>query len=310
MKFILTADVHLREHVPTCRTDNFVEVMLAKLEFIESIRKSLDATVLVAGDVFDRWKPSPWLLAQVIERIGDKPWIVIPGQHDLPGHNISLYEKTGLAVLEAAGKVVTLLTPDEPFVLKDYDRTIRIVGFPYGTELTPIEASETEKTIVLLHALVYRRSHVPFPGAEDIGHTAGEIVRLFKNADLIVSGDNHQSFSVRHLVNTGPILRTTVAQSGYEPRIWTWDSETGEIKTIVIPHEEDVISHKHLSSSPKAEIGEDEEAAKAFVMALEKQFGENASALFDAVLEQVMRTRDVKQSVREIIYRSLDMEEK
>src|SRR5688572_18895632 len=95
---ILCADLHLTLRPPLCRADK--NWMLTQRDYLLQIRKlqepahlknHLEATakipVICAGDIFDRWNPPPELVNFAL-RFLPNGMICVPGQHDLPNHNI------------------------------------------------------------------------------------------------------------------------------------------------------------------------------------------------------------------------------
>ena len=85
---IITSDWHLRETNPICRLDDFVEeTQWKKVNFISDLQKKYGCPVVHAGDLFDKWKPSPELLTKTMQHIPND-FHTIYGQHDLPNHNL------------------------------------------------------------------------------------------------------------------------------------------------------------------------------------------------------------------------------
>ncbi|MCK5344265.1 MAG: metallophosphoesterase, partial [Candidatus Heimdallarchaeota archaeon] len=64
MKYILTADWHIRDTTPRCRTDNYWMKQWNKINQVLQIAQEEDAVVLIAGDVFDK----PRVSNQTIEK--------------------------------------------------------------------------------------------------------------------------------------------------------------------------------------------------------------------------------------------------
>ena len=61
---IITADIHLRETSPQCRTDDYWKAQEDKIEFLKELQhKHHDCPILDGGDLFDQWKPSPMFSA-------------------------------------------------------------------------------------------------------------------------------------------------------------------------------------------------------------------------------------------------------
>ena len=97
---ILTGDWHLREDSPTCRTDDFWTTQWEKVDFVSDLQKKYNCQVIHSGDLFNHWKPSPYLLNKTMRHI-PKEFYTVYGNHDLPQHNIELADKCGINVLLA-----------------------------------------------------------------------------------------------------------------------------------------------------------------------------------------------------------------
>ena len=60
---ILTADIHLTDKTPVSRTDDYIQAQERKLKFLAGLSQENDnCLILCAGDVFDHWKASPFML--------------------------------------------------------------------------------------------------------------------------------------------------------------------------------------------------------------------------------------------------------
>jgi DNA repair exonuclease SbcCD nuclease subunit len=239
---ILTADLHLHDKAPSCRKDDFMQTQANKIKFLRFLQDKYNIPVLIAGDIFHKSKPTPELLRMAIELMPEI--IAIPGQHDLPNHSIDLYDKSGLSVLEAAGVATVLINRNGAF----YDgKDFTITGFPFGVEPEPLKEKTIKRSIVMIHELVVY-SQQPWPGAE--AEKARGILKKLKNYDLILSGDNHQQFTLEHqnrlLVNPGPIFRTNALMTEYQPKVYLWFAENNSIEEVLIPIEKDVIIYEAL----------------------------------------------------------------
>jgi DNA repair exonuclease SbcCD nuclease subunit len=259
---ILAADIHLRETTPECRTDDFMETQARKLNWLKELQEKYNVPILVAGDLFNHWKPTPYLLAWTFRNLPDDI-VAIPGQHDLPAHNMDDIEKSGIQVLADAGKIV-LLT--EPYAYGDKYYDGGITGYPWGFELggiTPFYSSN----IAIIHYGVYE-SKPHYPGAENSGGTAKSVINKMKGYDLILSGDNHLTFIHRQgkqlLVNPGSFMRTTAAQADHKPCVFLWDAETNEVEQVFVPIENGVVSREHID-----EPAERDERLESFVSRLD-----------------------------------------
>lgn len=155
-------------------------------------------------------------------------------------HNAGLYERSGLAVLEAAEKIVVLR--DGGHGNWDAFDNIRIAGFEYGAELYNPPTAE----IVMLHEMIFGKP--PFPGVE--GYTPDQLREIFPDAKLILTGHNHTPLfdnkSEPLVLNPGSLMRMTADQGNYHPAVWLWYADENRVEPVTIPHELGIISREHI----------------------------------------------------------------
>lgn len=290
---ILMSDGHLRETSPECRVDDFMLAQEKKWRFIRELQeKHNNIPILIAGDIYHHWKPSPWLLGWSFRNLPDNI-IAIPGQHDLPAHSLENVEKSGIQVL-ADGWKITLLT--EPSVIQlDYE-DIGVSGFPWGVEFGRA-SSLYPKNIALIHHLVYKGKE-PFPGAEEKGGTAKNIIKQLPGFDLIVSGDNHQTFVERVgkqlLVNPGSLMRSTAAQVDHKPCVFLWRASDNEIEQVFLPIDKNAVSRDHIELEK-----EKDERIESFVSRLKDNVEITLS--FRSNLDRYTTKNKVRNGVQKII---------
>lgn len=282
---ILCSDFHLREDTPACWVGDFDEEQWNSVLFVNRLQKKYDCLVIHAGDLFHHWKPSPYLLTRTMKYLS-KRFYTIYGQHDLPQHNLDLSIKSGICTLEQAG----LLT-----VLK---------GVHWGQEPSK-EVDESYitnffKRILVWHHLTYLTK--PFPGAE--GGMAEGILRKYPQYDLIVTGDNHQSFTINYkgriLVNPGSLTRQTADQIDFNPRVYLWYAEDNMVEPVYIPNiNPNAISREHLDRVEKRDS-----RIEAFISQLDNDWDVGIS--FEQNLEEFRKKNNVKDSVMQIIYKSIE----
>ena len=279
---ILTSDWHLREDSPTCFTGDWYHEQWEAVQTVFDLQAKYNCPVIHAGDLFHHWKPSPNLLSQTLFFL-PKKFYTIYGQHDLPQHSWELRDKTGLHTLEAAGRL-TVLTECH-----------------YGK--TPVKGSlffpGSEVTILVWHYLTYIKA--PFPGAKE-GMAEG-LLRKYPQYDLIVTGDNHQSFQTeykgRHLVNPGSLTRQKADQINFEPKVYLWYIEEGVILSVPIPYTEGSISREHLDVKEKRD-----NRYEAFVTRIDDDWEVEMS--FETNLETYYTTNPTRESVKQIIYKATE----
>ena len=69
---IITADIHLRESTPICRTDNFFEALFNKIKFLKELKKQHKCKIIDGGDLFDSAKSSLYLVGWALKKL--PPW--------------------------------------------------------------------------------------------------------------------------------------------------------------------------------------------------------------------------------------------
>lgn len=283
-KILFTADWHLREDTPICYIGDFQAEQWGDVDYIANLQSEYNCTIIHAGDLFHHWKPSPWLLRETIKHLPNQ-FCTVYGQHDLPQHNLQLVDKCGINVLEQAGKLK---------VLK---------GVHYGQEPQPESYNisyfkDTLKRILVWHHLTYLTK--PFPGATT-GMAMG-ILRKYPQYNIIVTGDNHQSFHLeykgRYLFNPGSLTRQDADQADYHPCIYAW-YEDNSISRIPLPHKPNVISREHINIKEQRDARID-----AFVSRLNNDW--QASMSFEENLEEFKNTNNIDNDVIQIIYKSIE----
>lgn len=274
---ILTGDWHLRESIPVCRTDNFWEAQWSKVRQIRDLQQQYQCLVIHSGDLFDHWKPSPYLLSETMENLPDQFYTVY-GNHDLPQHNLELVNKSGIHTLEIAERLKTLS------------------GAHWGQDLVSDETSPW----TVWHVMTYQ-GKVPWPGCTDL--SAKQILQKYPQFDLIVTGHNHKSFveelDGRLLVNPGSLTRQTADQEDHEPKVYLYYASTNTVVPHILKHEKGVISREHIDRTEHRN-----ERLEAFVQLLSEEYEHGIS--FEENLERFCQVNNVRKSVTDIIRKAIE----
>ena len=296
---IICSDLHLTEQTPECRLDNYIEAQRTKLSFISGLQKQYKCPVLCAGDIFDHWKPSPWLISFALQYLPDE-LIAIPGQHDLPQHNLDLIEKSGFNVLIKGGKI-EWGSSDRPHLL--IHECCDIYTVPFGYMIPGIKKSynRESKNILMLHQLTWQKE--PWPGADPKGN-ASVLLKQNPDFDLIITGDNHQAFTEeregRLLINPGSMLRKTADQIDFKPRVYLWDAESNTTEPVYLPIEAGVVSRKHI------EIKEERKnRLDAFINIIKSEEFE-IGVSFEETVRKVLNSRNINQTIKAKVMEALD----
>jgi len=278
---ILTADWHLRETQPVCRLDDFWEAQWKAVGFVSTLQKKYDCDVWHGGDLFHHWKPSPNLLSVTIKNL-PKKFRSIYGNHDLPQHSMELVEKSGMYNLYVAGVLA---------ILK---------GGHCDTILEEVSFEIKGRKVAVWHIMNYQGKE-PWPGCTS--PKASTLLRKYPQFDLILTGDNHQSFVEEHegklLVNPGSLTRQSAKQIDFQPSIYLYYARTNTVKQVFIPIEGEVISREHIEEIEKRDARID-----AFISTLDKDW--KIGFDFKENLKVFEQTNTVKKSIMDIIYNAIE----
>jgi len=282
---ILTSDWHLREDQPICRTDDFQAAMWRKIDFISELQKKHDCPVLNAGDLFNHWKPSPELLTKASEHMPNDFWSIY-GQHDLPQHSLDLAYKSGLYNLWKNGKLKLLDECSWGQIPKN------------GSMIFP-RILDLDKHMLVWH--IYNYQGKTWPG--NTSPKAAKLLRKYPQYDLILTGDNHQSFVEEHegrlLVNPGSLMRSTADQVDHKPCVYLWYADTNTVEAVYLPIEQGVISREHIEEKQQRDARID-----SFIERLDSSW--EAGMTFEENIDAFEKSNSIRKSVMEIVLKAME----
>ncbi len=285
---ILTSDWHLREDTPICRTDDFWGAQWAKVKQVSELQKQYDCFVMHAGDLFDYWKPSPWLLSWAIDLLPKKFYTVF-GNHDLPNHNMKLNHKSGIYTLVQA-KTTTIFNSGDSYKGS--------IGQGIGDAFI---FPGTEDTVGIWHKFVWDGKHWPWPECPEM--TAKEVLKKYDGYDLIVTGDYHKPFTYEYkgrlLVNPGCLTRQVADYADHRPRVYLWYAETNTVEPHYLDISDGVVSREHIEK--KEEI---DKRIEAFISRLSDDWETVTS--FDENLKRFMSSNRIRKEVKELVYKAIE----
>lgn len=288
---IITSDWHLREDTPVCRTDDFQKAQWYKVREVSLLQQLYECPVIHAGDLFDHWKPSPALLSQAFESLPNR-FFTVYGQHDLPQHNLDRADKSGTHTLQVGGKI-TVLSGEH------IEDGLSLRGIPWG--VLPEQGDlPSSSQILVLHYTTWTGRRAPWPGCTTL--SARELLARYPQANLIITGDNHQPFVEEHkgryLINPGSLTRQTADQADHKPRVYLWWKE-GRVKEIFLTIENEAVTREHLDRKQ----GRDERI-EAFVSQLNTDW--TADVNFEKSLERFFQENKVLSSVEQLVWKAVD----
>jgi len=277
---IICGDLHIREDQPICRTDDYWAAQWKKMDFIAELQYKYNCKVLCSGDMFEYWKPSPFLLSHTIAHLPDQFYTVY-GNHDLPQHNLELAEKSGVYTLAQAGKLTIL------------------PQCHWGK--FPDDSLNNREKILVWHVSTYQSGHSPYPGCT--WDDSMRLLRKYSQYDLIITGHNHMTFTAERngklLINPGSMTRHKADQMNHTPCVFLYHAEDNTCTKIHLPFDTNVINREHIEKQEKRDNRID-----AFIVSLTNDW--KAAVSFEENLERFKEVNQVRQSVMDIIYESIE----
>lgn len=302
MKFAAASDLHITNKRPTNRKDtNYLETCLNKFDQILTIAKSTSHGMLVvAGDFFESAKMDYEVTYEILNSIirSGISILVVPGQHDLRYHKTGL-KNTPLGILKASSSVV-ILGNKKPVKIG----SISFIGAGWN------EVPKAEADVLVTHQMVIQNNKLWNDQTDYI--ESKDILKKYKWAKCIISGDNHHSFvsmlKGRVNINCGSMMRSTKAQLEHNPICWVIDSEnwTKPVgKVLRVGKIEDVFDFDKITredntkdSKLAAELKMDEDMEK-FINSLPKNDTEKPN--FKRVLSALIKSEKVNPNIITII---------
>ena len=215
-KLLFFTDTHYTGRNPASRKDNLFLTSIEKTKEIMEIGSQHDVDLyLHGGDFFD----SPDISDNIAGIIGEvykqfpKKVVVIPGNHDLRGNNVSTLEQTKLGLLGRLS-IVRILNFGERIILEKEGQRLQITGSPsnFGInrnkEMFMLKEKPTDIDIAIhmVHGMLLRED------ARFGDYVPLDDIKKETKADITLSGDFHLGFdTVEHqgkfFVNPGAMVR-------------------------------------------------------------------------------------------------------
>lgn len=219
---VCVSDLHLSLKAPVCRKEkDWLEVQARYLGALKTLSRTAlpsEVPVLCAGDIFDQWNTPPELINFALEHLPDV-MVCIPGQHDLPNHQMSQKERSGYGVLTKAKKIVDISDEITDYFLTPQLHCV-VRGFGWEQKIIPIDMmAEGTKKIAMIHRYCWEGKS-KFPGAPSSANLASFQDSL-SDYDVAIFGDNHKGFISKigktKVINCGTFIRRKIDELNYRP---------------------------------------------------------------------------------------------
>ena len=294
MKIICCGDWHIRATPTKYRTADYYNQMISKIKYIiEFANKNNIFTMLQPGDFFDNPDIPNRVIVDIIKTINSLDVYVVFGQHDLRHRRT---EDTALSIL-IEDETVELLS-DKPFTYAE-KKAIDIYGASWDSAVPKVIKPKHYNILVLHKMIVYDKPL--FPDQRDY-HKSADFATRFSEYDLIISGDNHNSFSYLpkdkrypSIINCGSLMRMTTAQYNHKPCFWVVDTISEKIKKHYIP----ILPITDVFKEEAAEIKERNEKMEAFIETL-GDINTASQLSFETNVEILLNTQGMNTDVKKL----------
>ena len=296
MKFLCTADWHIRKENPKYRIDNYLESLLGKVRYMVDRANELDARIIIAGDIFD----SPRIgyavsnaLSEILREAEYSP-IACFGNHDTTFHSQDI-SNTPFMNLAVNGNIEFATNY---MILDNTHESIGITFANWEGKLAPVKLI-ADVNILVGHISCYEKE-VPF--FMEHAHTAASLKKVHPGYDWYITGDIHIPFYEDRVINPGSLCRSNIDQVNYQPRYYILDTNTKTVTRELIPVKpaEDVFNLEQKDLDTLKDV----KALNEFIHTI-KYTGDRPN--FRNVLSHVVKEAEANQDVVDII--NLTMEE-
>lgn len=296
---IFGGDFHLRSDQPLSRIDNYREAQRGKLKQVRGITNGLGVPFINAGDLTHKSRVGDEFLAWIMKKL-PQPFYTIWGNHCLPFHNSEQYPTSALNALEKSDDVIVLR---ERLLFPEDSLAIHPFNFPELPE-NPKRKKTPWKRVALCHFLTYSGKDKPYPTFK--GEDAKSWLKRLDHFDLIVVGDNHQTFlyeepeTGRKILSPGSLLRDDAAQMEHKPCVWIYYNN-GDLEPyfLKVAPASEVLTREHIEK-----VNEKDERLQAFVEHLQKD-SDFKELDFKKNLQEFMEDNKTKTNIQSRVWEAI-----
>jgi len=231
MKIGIIGDIHFRINTPVSRLDDIKETFIEKFTQVsEILDEKRVKTIFLTGDVFDKSKVpnETLLLAKKCLNMfpTDSTIYTVVGNHDMIGNSLNSYENTSLAILDKLVPNLKVIINKNKVISKDVVTKFNA----YGNNNFDMDLMGMQRNIILTHTMI----------SENVEMFDTSLAKdVVSQADLIITGHNHNKFLVTSKSNTiiynpGALIRLTAAKDdmGREVEVGIYETNTNMLERI------------------------------------------------------------------------------
>lgn len=305
MMFI--ADLHFSEKPPLIRTneEDWIRVQKNCMGQVQALKELYNVPVVIAGDIFDKWNSSAYLINHVMSWLRDIKPITICGNHDTPEHSYRQLDRSAYWTLVEAG-IVEHLTPG---MVKSVNE-VRLFPLNFGWEREGLDKFLPGNGLIIDVAVIHSYIWTKTTGherasVEDRYSIWAEPLRVF---DVAVFGDNHIPFHLKpegqcQVWNAGCLIRRNATEIKLRPRVGLLHSD-GSMEPFYL----DISQDKFLEA-----VAEETSDTLTDLDEYIRQFAEHlakadvANVEFDYAVKTWMQDHPMSDEVRCIIQTALEV---
>lgn len=294
MKFLCTADWHIRKENPKYRIDNYLESLLDKVRYMVKRANELEARIVIAGDIFD----SPRIgyavsnaLSEILRKANQVP-LACFGNHDTTFHSQDV-SNTPFMNLAVNGNII--FQSNYSHLCDNHSVSFTFVNWESGL---PDTKATSWVNILVGHIPCYEKE-VPFFMTS--AHTPKTLKKLYPGFDYYITGDIHVPFCKDGVINPGSLCRANIDQVDYQPGYYILDTDTKEITRELIPVKPsyDVFNLEQKDLDTLKDV----KALNEFIHTI-KYTGDRPN--FRNVLSHVVKEAEADQDVVDIINQTME----
>lgn len=285
---IFVSDIHLSHNPPELRKTepDWYRAMHYPLKQLIAAKRKYRCPIICAGDLFHTWDQPVELVNFAIDNLPEM--YTIPGQHDLPNHNITELYRSAFFTLFCTNTIHYPSSYKDPIELAD---NWEVYLFPFGSELD-VEPTPQKHSIAVIHQYnwVKGRGHLKAKREQTVGAHRKE----FRKFSLIVSGDNHNPFTVRmptgRFINCGCFMRRSLTELKYKPSYWVLFSD-GSIARHKL-----ATKHEHVLKKRNKTVNDNIQDMNQEFSEFVKTLGEAGESAFNVVLTLKRMVKELEET--------------
>lgn len=240
-KYIVTADIHLRNDRPVARTDeDWIQSQKEILDFIVETANERQANIVIGGDLFNTSIVPVRIVNLFLSSIRECKYkvYIMGGNHSLLHHQEGLIDDSSVGVLQYVDGNIIYLTSQEARTDGRYEHI-----------------AEIDDEIAIVHTLCFKtEDNIPF--GSNATH-AQALLDKYPKYKYLFLGDNHTSFIYKDRVfNPGCPIVQNAGMIEYRPSIYFVDTVNEVYEKVYTPdHPENLTSaHIEINNARKARL--------------------------------------------------------